>query len=100
MQARSSLFTSGFGVVEKVVRAATETCGIDLTRHPLFAPRCRRATPDLQRRCAGLIHHVSRRVCDQFAAEEELLTLLRHTVELTPARVAPAPTRRLIRRAK
>jgi len=79
----------------------SEAQGIDLVRHPLFDARSRRTTPDLQRRCVRLLHHTSTLdLRDDFATEEELLGLLRHALRLDPLRVASAPTRRLIRRAK
>jgi AraC family transcriptional regulator len=84
-----------------MLREVSEAEGIDLERHPLFDSRSRRATPDLQRRCARLVHHAAtRHLHDDLAADEELLGLLRHALRLEPPRAASASTRRLIRRAK
>jgi AraC family transcriptional regulator len=83
------------------LRDAAEAAGFDLERHPLFAARSRRATPDLQRRCARFVHDASNRGGDDlFAADEDLLGLLNDALRLdAPPPVSPR-TRRLIRRAK
>src|SRR5438552_852789 len=73
---------AGFGEViitpaPRVLRQAAETTGFDLERHPLFAARARRATPDLQRRCASFVQRAGDRgVGDEFGADEELVRLL------------------------
>jgi AraC-like DNA-binding protein len=84
-----------------VLREVSEAEGFDLEKHPLFDARSRRATPDLQRRWVRFVHHASTpQLHDQFAADEELLGLLRHALRLDAPPVAPESTRRLIRRTK
>jgi AraC family transcriptional regulator len=98
---------AGFGEViitptQRILREAAEATGFDLERHPLFAARARRATPDLQRRCARFVQRAGDRdVGADFGADEELVSLLTHALRLEPPRPVEFPqTRRLIRRAK
>ena len=97
----------GFGEViitpaQAILRDLSEAAGFDLERHPLFAARSRRATPDLQRRCAQFLH----RVADpdgshDLGSDEALISLLREALRLEPPSTPASPkTRRLIRRAK
>ena len=79
-----------------------ESTGFDLVHHPLFRARSRRAPPVVQHACARLLHETSMEGgLDVFAAEEDMLALLRASLEIEPTRSeASRPTRRLIRRAK
>jgi len=85
-----------------ILSEVTEAGGFDPSDHPLFQARSRRATPAVQRACAHLLYEASSEEgMDLFAAEENVLALLRAALEIEPVRIAPsASTRRLIRRTK
>jgi AraC family transcriptional regulator len=87
---------------QSVLRQVAEIGRLDLERHPFFARRSRRATPDLQRRCASFVQHAADTgVGDRFRADEELVVLLKHALQLEAPLVTASPqTRRLIRHAK
>jgi AraC family transcriptional regulator len=84
------------------LRDLADAAGYDLERHPLFEARSRRATLGLQRECAGFLHRVAAGGArDELSAEEELLSLLRHALQIeVPQRIASTQTLRLIRRTK
>jgi len=83
------------------LRQLAETLGFDLETHPLFGARSRRATPDLQCRCASFVQRAAGASRDEFRADEELVGLMRAALAMEPPRrVAVANTRRLIRRTK
>lgn len=92
------ILTPAFSVLSEL----TETGGFDPADHPLFRARSHRATPAIQRARTRLLYEASREDgLDVFAAEEELLALLRAVLEIEPLRIWPSPqTRRLIRRTK
>jgi len=86
---------------ESCLRQVVETLGFDLETHPLFGTRSRRATPDLQCRCAAFVQQAAGASRDEFHADEELLALMRDALAMEPPRrVASSSTRRLIRRTK
>jgi AraC family transcriptional regulator len=102
-------YSRPYGFAEVIVtprqlrlREVAEISGFDLERHPLFAARSRRATPDLQRRCAAFVQRVAGDDSDdEFRADEELVGLLRDALTIEPPRqFASAHTHRLIRRTK
>jgi hypothetical protein len=79
----------------------TEGTGFDLLDHPLFRARCRRATPNVQRACAALLHEgETREAVEAFELEEQLLMLIRSALTVGPATKPSARTRQLIRRTK
>lgn len=83
------------------LRDAAQATGFDLERHPLFAARRRRATPDIQFQCALLLHGIRSDAGDEFGTTELLLPLLCDALQLTPPQFVPsAQTRRLINRTK
>ena len=86
---------------QSLLRQVTETLGFDLETHPLFSARSRRATPDLQYRCASFVQQAAGVPRDEFHGDEELVALMRDALAMEPPRRVPAPnTRRLIRRTK
>jgi AraC family transcriptional regulator len=86
---------------QSLLRQVAETLGFDLETHPLFSARSRRATPDLQYRCASFVQEAAGVPRDEFRGDEELVALMRDALAMEPPRRVPAPnTRRLIRRTK
>jgi len=85
-----------------VLLEMTQHAGSGPREHPLFRARCRRATPAVQRAYVRMLHETSDAgAVGVFAAEEQLLALLRSTLAIEPAADVPSSsTRRLIRRAK
>jgi AraC family transcriptional regulator len=97
----------GFGEViitptESTLRDASAAAGFDLERHPLFAVRSRRATPDLQRRCVQFLHQAAANGGGlELGANEALVALLRDALRIDIISPVASPrTRQLIRRAK
>ena len=77
---------------------ASEAC---LPSHPLFRRRSRRADPGLQSLRARFLHWAICGDCDDVAAEELVVALLRLALEADAAAHEPScRTRRLIRRTK
>jgi AraC-like DNA-binding protein len=97
----------GFGEViitpaDSTLRDVAAATGFDVERHPLFAARSRRATPDLQRRCIQFLHQAAAyRDGVELGANETLVALLQDALRLNPVSPVASPrTRLLIRRAK
>lgn len=91
-----AIVTPSYGLLADL----TEATGFSPDRHPLFRFRSRRATPALQRTCARLLHRTAP-AADLFAAEEDLVGLLRAALTVEPpGRWPSTSTRRLIGRAK
>lgn len=96
----------GFGEViitpsDSTLRDVAAADGFDGDRHPLFAVRRRRATPELQRRCIEFLHRAGNGCALELGANEALIALLRDALRMKALwPVASPQTRRLIRRAK
>src|SRR5262245_41019758 len=69
---------------ESCLRQVAENLGFDLETHPLFDTRSRRATPDLQCRCAAFVQQAADASRDEFHADEELLALMRDALAMEP----------------
>ena len=92
------ILTPSFSVLSEL----TESIGFDPADHPLFRARSCRATPDVQRASARLLHWAAHEGSeDVLAAEDIVLALLRAALQIGPIHRRPsAATRRLIQRTK
>lgn len=85
-----------------VLAEITEADGFAPAEHPLFRRRSMRATPDLQRMWARLLHGASAEGgLDPLGAEEQALALLRAALRMNAVQRGPSDrTRRLISRTR